>query len=260
MQSLIDLQAEIARAIVSADFTSLPEALAGRGHPLPRLRIHQRHYETSLTAALAGKFPATAWLMGEDLLAMAAREFVHAHPPSRPCIAEYGVEFPEFIANYVHGSVPYLRSFAELERCISEVAIAIEAPPLQWTEISSTSLDCLLQSGLTMQPGIRYVRSQWPVDELMSVHLAAEAPDEFVLSATSIRLEIRGARGEFGMMRLSPAVFIFRNALHRGGSIAYAADCALECDETFDAGVALRELVAAGSVVRLCPASPGGSV
>ena len=68
--------------------------------PSKRLDIHLRHYEASLTAAVVGRFPATVWLIGARRLEQAARRFVHEHPPTAPCIAEYGAAFPTFLGSW----------------------------------------------------------------------------------------------------------------------------------------------------------------
>ena len=72
--------------------------LVGGNDPRKRLAIHHRHYETSLVTALLDRFPATIWLVGSTFVTETARQFVRRRPPSRPCIAEYGEEFPAFLS------------------------------------------------------------------------------------------------------------------------------------------------------------------
>ena len=98
MQSLADLEGMLARAVISGDSAPAAAALVGGLDPRERLAIHLRHYQTSLTAVLREKFPASAWLVGADLVTAAACAYVRAHPPRQPCIAEYGSGFPRFLA------------------------------------------------------------------------------------------------------------------------------------------------------------------
>jgi hypothetical protein len=260
MPSLADLQIRVARAVVTGDVEPVAAALAGGPDPRKRLGIHARHYETSLTAALRDKFPAAAWLAGADLVASAARAYVHARPPRRPCIAEYGGDFPEFLASYGRAAaLPYLQSFAELERAVAEVSIAIDLPPLTWPEIASLGPERLLDLSLVMQPGLRYLRSAWGVDELLTLYLENSAPEAFVLPKTDAFVEIRGARGALRMTRLDPATFAFRAALCAGRSIAAAAEGALTCDEAFDAGAALQQLTQSGLATQMAGVLEGGS-
>ena len=154
MLSLSDLQDRVARAVIMGDVDAVSQYLVGGADPRGRLGIHRRHYETSLITALCDKFPATAWLVGADVVAAAAREYIRAHPPSRPCIAEYGGGFPEFLSGYGRAAaIPYLKSFAELERAVGDASIAIDLPPLQWSEVANVGPERLLDLNVTLQPG-----------------------------------------------------------------------------------------------------------
>src|SRR6516165_6511530 len=111
MPSLAETQLWIRRAVVDGDTAGIPPQLIGGRDPRRRLAIHQRHYRSSLVAAIRTKFPATAWLLGMPFLDEAAQEFVRRHPPATPCIAEYGEEFPGFLSTYLGAArAPYLCS------------------------------------------------------------------------------------------------------------------------------------------------------
>ena len=103
MLSLAETQLWIRRAVVDGDTAGIPPQLIGGRNPRRRLAIHQRHYRSSLVAAIRTKFPATAWLLGMPFLDEAAQEFVRQHPPATPCIAEYGEEFPAFFRHISAG-------------------------------------------------------------------------------------------------------------------------------------------------------------
>src|SRR5512138_3687294 len=127
MPSLAELQSRVARAMTTGEREPFAPYLAGGVHADKRVDIHLRHYETSLTAALRDKFPACGWLAGADLVSAAARAYVHARPPTQPCIAEYGRDFPNFLATYGRApTLPYLESFAELEWAVGRASIAID--------------------------------------------------------------------------------------------------------------------------------------
>src|ERR1700730_18416729 len=94
MPCLADIQAEMRRALVSGETAGIAPLLA---RVSKRFEIHRRQYESSLVAALLGKFPAAIWLVGEPFVAAAAREYFRQFPPQAPCIAEYGENFPRFL-------------------------------------------------------------------------------------------------------------------------------------------------------------------
>jgi hypothetical protein len=250
--SLADLQADVRQALTSGDVTALESVLVGGRHAQGRLAIHQRHYEASLVTAILEKFPATGWLIGSAMMTHVARAFVRAYPPVRPCIAEYGSEFPTFLAAQdAQATTPYLQPFAELEWHVGQVSIAISEPALAWSQIVCGGADALPGVRLRLQPGLRYVHGRWVIDDLMKVYLTGSPPDLFTLADGDTWIEIRGARGEVEFTRLDPATFLFRTALVDDLPLGDAAERALERDEQFDTARALTILVADGLVTAI---------
>ncbi len=253
MPSLADLQASVRLALTSGHVHALAPILVGGDNALKRLAIHQRHFDASLVSALLEKFPATAWLVGSDFLTGVARAFVRTHPPQRPCIAEYGEDFPRFIASYEGGRVPYLRQFAEMEWQVGQVSIAVDEPALTWSELARVGADALSGVRLGLQSGLRYVHGTWAIDRLMKVYLAGSPPDRFALVEGDAWIEVRGARGDLWFSRLDRATFTFRASLLEGQPLGSAAERALGCDEGFGVGRALTALVADGLVTIVFP-------
>ncbi|HEY7671572.1 MAG TPA: putative DNA-binding domain-containing protein [Gammaproteobacteria bacterium] len=252
MLSLAELQNGVARAMTTGVREPFVAQLVGGANPAKRLDIHVRHYETSLTAALRDKFAACAWLAGADLVSAAARAYVRARPPRQLCIADYGDDFPQFLANYGRArTLPYLESFAALEWAVGQVSIAIDYPPLSWPDLAEVGSERLVDSALMLQPGLRYLRSAWGVDQLMTLYLRGTEPERFALPESETFIEVQGARGAVHFARLDGATFMFRMELAAGSSIGTAADQALEYDSTFDPGAALRLLAHTGLVGKM---------
>src|SRR5271154_2764357 len=144
MQSLGEIQSGLRNAVVNGDFAPITALLLGGRTPEHRFAIHRRHYQTSLIKALLEKFPATIWLVGSRFVTEAARIFVAKHPPGAPCIAEYGEEFPAFLATCQGADlVPYLQAFAKLEWHIGHVAIAVDEQPVAIERFSTVSTEVL---------------------------------------------------------------------------------------------------------------------
>lgn len=258
MPRLADLQAGMRQAVTLADPRAVASLLVGGADPAKRLAIHQRHYEASLVRAVCEKFPATAWLIGADVVADAARAYVRMYPPRRPCIAEYAEGFPAFLAGHERAlALPYVQSFADLERHVGQVSISIEGPPMTWSEIAAVGSDALLSARVALQPGVRYLRAAWAVDQLMTMFLRDAAPEEFLLTSADTCIEIRGARGALHVASIDPAAFVFRSALRDGRPLGEAAETALDGDSAFDAGKALMELVTAGLVAGVITTTKG---
>ena len=252
MPSLAETQLWIRRAVVDGDTAGIPPQLIGGRNPRRRLAIHQRHYRSSLVAAIRTKFPATAWLLGMPFLDEAAQEFVRRHPPATPCIAEYGEEFPGFLSTYLGAArAPYLCSFAELEWHLGQVAIAVDQPALALDAFSTLEINTLMDASLMLQAGLRYLHASWPVDDLMKLYLTDTAHSEYRLAPADVWLEVRGSRGEFQINRLNAAEFVFRKAVLDRQSIGNAAQRALDTNAEFDAGQAFTTLVNGGYVIAI---------
>ena len=242
MLALADLQAAVRRAVVGGDVSDVAPMLTGGADPRHRLAIHHRHYATSLTTALLTRFPATVWLVGSDLVTAAARAFVEAHPPIRPCIAEYGEDFPTFLAAQPGASnLLYLEPFARLEWHLGRLALAIDHPAVVDWPVRRDDLDDLT---LDVQPGVQYLHLTWPVDQLISIFLTGIEPEQFELRPEDIWLEVRGVRGELRMTRLSAADFAFRAAVAEGMSLDDAALGGISRDAAFDVIASVTSLLA----------------
>jgi len=193
--TLAEIQAGIRDALVDGNGAAVLPVLIGGSRPVQRLAIHQRHYAASLTRVLVERFPATVWLVGSELVTYVASRFVRERPPTRPCVAEYGEEFPAYLgAHPAAESLPYLTQFAELEWHLGRLALATE--------------DSM---------NVQYLHLDWALDELIGFYLADTAPDEYALQREDVWLEIRGLRGELQMNRLTGEEFARRVALQSTG-------------------------------------------
>jgi hypothetical protein len=247
--SLAEIQTGIRRALVAGGDPPIAALLTGGRNPLKRIQIHRRHYETSLVTALLGKFPATVWLVGSPFVTEAARHYIREYPPRKPCIAEYGEAFPEFLLTRPAAErVPYLADFATLEWHIGQVSIEVDQPAVPVDQRSSVPAEALPDAGMTMQTGLRYLHGSWPVDELMRLFLTDSAPDSLEFKPAEVWIEIRGARGEFRINRLTQGEFTFRRSVLECLSMGEAAEAALDTDATFDPGAALVRVVTEGLI------------
>src|SRR5262249_3073636 len=101
MPALHDLQTSIRDAILGGDVRLTASHIAGDGlAPKARLQIYRHHVFTTFTTALRATFPVVCRLVDARFFAYAADTFIRRHPPSEPCLVEYGAAFPEFLAGF----------------------------------------------------------------------------------------------------------------------------------------------------------------
>ena len=258
MPSLAEFQADMRGAVVDGEMSRLATTLVGGRDPARRLAIHQRHYEASLMRALVDKFPATVWLVGSEFVTEAARLFVHRSPPVAPCIAEYGIGFPGFLAGCPGAErVPAVQWVAELDWHLGHAALALEHAPITIEAAASIDPERLPDCMLRAQPGLRYLTAPWPADDLVNLFLSEAAPRQYALEPEGVSLEIRGARGAFAITRLDAGPFAFRQMIADGASIGSAAEQAAAADPAFDAGAALAAMLAAGLITAIAQQDEG---
>lgn len=252
--SLAEAQAAMRDAVVSGEAGPAVPPLVGGRDPIARLAIHQRHYRASLVGTILTRFPALAWLVGGRPLAAAAEAFVRAHPPTAPCLAEYGAGFPAF-ATHVLGQPPdsYVTPFGVLEWHVGLASIAIDRP------VDLGSLARLADAEVpnltvSLQPGLFYLRTDWPVHDLFERFITDSAPASYAMSPAQTWLEVRGARGEFRIQALDAPTWSFRWALQQGLTLGASYRSAVEQDGAFDVAPAFASLAAAGLIVGAHPA------
>lgn len=250
--SLHDVQRAMRDALVRDDAVVAVPYLAGGPAAARRLAIHQRHYAHSLTDAIARRFPATAWLVGERCLRGAAAAFVHARPPIAPCIAEYGDAFPDFLATWpATATLDYLPCFAQLEWQVSRLALQTDGPSCGRAALSNLGGEHLVDAVATVQTGWTLLHGGWPVDDLFRAWMLDAVPASWALHPQTVRLFVRGSRGDLRIERLDDANAAFRTAVASGRPLGEAAATALARDAGFDAGAALAALVEDDWIVAL---------
>ncbi len=218
--------------------------LTGGSDPTQRLAIHRRHFHASLTESIRTRFPATAWLIGDEALTHAAQAYVAAHPPRVFCLAEFGHDFPPFLASQTsQRHLPSLEDFATLEWHLGLASVAVDAPPLAPDVLGQLAPEDLAAGTCRLQPGVVYLTTMFPVDELMRAYLTDQVPERFEMAASQTHIEVRGTRGDIQFIRLERGTWHFRRHLQSGASIEAAAEQALEQDSSLNPGHALVELI-----------------
>ena len=152
----------------------------------PGLLAYRANAHTSAVRALGVACPTLHALLGDDDFAQLAREFWHAHPPTRGDFAEWGAALPEWIAS--HAGVfawPYLADCAwmdlALHRCERAADAAVDAASLMLLQGTDPA-----HLRLRLMPGLAMLASRWP---LASIHAAHAAADEALFDAVRERMQ-----------------------------------------------------------------------
>ena len=243
--SLGEMQTAFGRALLGGDATAVLGAIAGDGLSAEaRLAIYRHHVATTLTDALKGAFPVVCHLVDERFFAYAADRFITAHPPSSPCLFEFGADVPAFLAEFAPcAHLAYLPDVARLEWAMTRAMHAADAAPLDPRGLGGLDRDELGALVFGLDPSVTLMHSPWPVDRIWRANQPDADADAVVdLDAGGACLEIRRAGDDIVFRALPPAVYALRHALQDGRTLADAADAALRLDPLLDVAGVIREL------------------
>jgi hypothetical protein len=252
MLTLRELQQGFGRALLSGDDTAVaPLIEVDSGQARERIAIHRNNVYVSLTKALKDTFPVVCRLVDGRFFAYAAHEFIRAHPPSRACLAEYGAEFPGFLAGFVPcRKLSYLPDVARLEWLMGMAARAAEAAPLAPSALAGIAPAEAPRLVLRLHDSVHLMSSRWPIDAIWRANRAGSNDDIDLLRGPAY-LEVRRQGSEVALRRLDAATYAFRQTLCLRLPLELATDVALANDEGFDLTAGLRDIFVDRLVVGL---------
>ena len=247
MPALRELQAVIGSAMLGGDAGAAvreiePDGLA----PEARLEIYRHHVLTTLTSALETTFPVICRLVDRRFFAYAADSYLRAHPPTGPCLFEYGDSFPDFLAAFPPcRDLACLPDVARLEWAMSAALHAPDVDAMDPACLADVAAEDMPRLTFTVDPSVSYLESPWPVEQIWRANQDEDgAPsDPIDLASGGVRLEVRRAGNVATMRALAAADCALRTALARGGTLEDAAAAALGVDPHFDLTAALHALL-----------------
>ena len=247
MAALRELQAAIGAAMLGGDASAAgreiePDGLA----PEARLEIYRHHVLTTLTSALEATFPVICRLVDRRFFAYAADSYLRAHPPTGPCLFEYGDSFPDFLAAFPPcRDLAYLPDVARLEWAMNAALHAPDVDAMDPACLAHIAAEDTPRLTFAVDPSVSYLESPWPVEQIWRANQDEDsAPsDPIDLASGGVRLEVRRAGDVVSMSPLAAADYALRTALARGGTLEDATAAALGVDPHFDLTAALHALL-----------------
>ena len=224
--NLAELQAAYRDYLLTGDSAGLaPAIVADAFDSAERLTIYRNNFLIGLGEALKANFPVTLQLVGRDFFEHAARRFILAHPPRRPCLFEYGEEFPGYLAGLPQlAAMPYVSEMARFEFA----RIASYNAPAQYC-LSAVGLAGLTPEELDTLPirlarHVQLISVSAPILELWKAHQQPE-PDVAGIDMTPrprTLLICRPARS-LVVRELAPPAVRFLSAAGDGTRLGLAA-------------------------------------
>jgi len=244
MSPLRELQAAFRAALLVDDERAVTSAIVDDDVGVSaRLSIYRHHVFTSLAAALGATYPVVTRLVDRRFFAWAADRYVRAYPPAGPCLAEYGADFPAFLAQFpACAHLPWLADVARLEWAMNVALHAPDAAALEPDALRALHPRTLARVTLRFQPSVVLLESPWPIDAIWRAN-QPDADGVVDLGAGEARLELRRLDDDVVFRALPPGTFAFRAALAAGRALEDAVERALDAEPGFDLTGEIRALL-----------------
>jgi hypothetical protein len=208
-----------------------------------RLAIYRHHVLTTLTEALRSVYPVVCRLVDERFFAYVADRFVRRHPPSGPCLVEYGAALPEFLAEFEPcRHLAYLPDVARLEWAIHAAHHADDFEPLAATSFADVDPSSVGDIIFRFDPSLALVASRWPIEAIWRAHQTPEEIGWISADDGGQLVQVRQHDHGVDVRPLAPAVYAFRRELVAGGRLGDAVASAVAEDQAFDVSGALHAL------------------
>ena len=163
VSTLLEIQSAMRRDLVGNDDATVAATLGDALAPVHRLSIYRNTSRTALTNALRLNFPAVQRLVGEDFFAAAAETFITREPPQTAWLDLYGDTFPEFLQSFEPAaSLTYLPDVARLERAVGPALHAVDAKPLEYSQLLDIEPSAHGRLCFTPHPSVSLVLSPYP--------------------------------------------------------------------------------------------------
>lgn len=176
--SATDPHAAFAAALLDPGLV-VPDGVAGQpgASRSARFAVYRNNVVASLIDALAGRFPVTQRLVGEEFFRAMAAVFIRQSPPREPVLWHYGTALPGFIEGFEPAAdLRWIADVTRLEIAWSEAWAAADAPALGPPDFAGLQPMALLPARATLHPALRLLRSQHPAGSLWAAHQGPDVP------------------------------------------------------------------------------------
>ena len=235
MPSLLEIQTAVRRVLIGIGDAMTMPILDDALTPADRLNIYRNTSRTALTNALRLNFPAVQRLVGGDFFTAAADTFITRDPPRTAWLDFYGDGFPQFLQSFEPAAaLIYLPDVARLERAVGHAFHAVDAKPLEYSELLDIAPSAQGRVRFTPHPSVSLVFSPYPVDAIWRSVLAQDdvALAAIDLTGGAVRLLVERRAGEIEVTRMDERQWKFAEALFTGHSLSAALVVADHRDAT----------------------------
>ena len=214
-----------------------------------RFAVYRNNVAAGLADALAARFPVVQRLLGDAYFRALARIYAEAHRPGSPVLAEWGVDFAEFLAGFAPlGAYPYLADVARIEYARGRAFHAADALPIDPSALVEADPETLR---LGLHPSVLLLRLSFPAVSIWARNQpgaeTAHPPAPMPQSAENA-LILRDAGFEVQLHAIGPGDAALVEAMLSGATLGRAAALARLDEPDHDPQLLLVLLMRAGAI------------
>lgn len=254
LPELQKLQTDFAAALADARHAAavLPIFSGPAARTQARLAVYRGNVYGNLAKALAGAYPVTRKIVGDEFFDAMAREYARKHASRSGDLNRYGGELAQFIAVFPHtADLPYLPDVARMEWFAHRAYYAADPAPFDLTALARVTADEYPNLRMRLAPACALLESRWPLARIWTVH-QDDYSGEFDVDLQSgpDRVLICRPRWRAEALSLAAGDFRFLHSLSQGETLGTALEAGAR-EPRFDPAAALARWIGPGVVAGL---------
>lgn len=248
--ALAGFQDAFARALIAPE--AAPDRNVAALATQPAFAVYRNTVMTGCIDALLANYPAVARLVGEEWFRAAAAIYVRESPPAEPALLRYGASFADFLARFEPAAeLPYLPGVARLDHLWTEAHAAPDERALDPAAIATLGPEVLARVNLRPHAAARWAWfEEAPVYTIWARNRADRVPENEIDWRPEGALLAR-PRDAVEWRALDAAGCAFLDACAAGGTLARAAQAALETRAHADLAQLMSTLLSSGAFGRM---------
>jgi hypothetical protein len=155
---------------INTNYSNYPVGIA--------LEVYRNNYRGNLHDALAGAYPVTKQLVGEEFFRHMTWHFVEQYPSCCGNLHHYGKQMASFVASFAPAQgLPYLQDVAELEWACHRAYFADDTPGLNTSKLAQIPPEQYAGLILHTHPAYHLVCSCYPIAAIWHAHQPGASVD-----------------------------------------------------------------------------------
>lgn len=191
--ALATLQQRVIRALFQADASTgvLADIQASATlSPAQRLGIYRNGVQAVLTTHLQAVYPVCQQLVGYAFFSQTVGQFVAQQPSDSPALADYGVNFADFLAQHsALQTLPWLADVARLEWARHAAWHAANQAVMDFSPLVTLTAEQQSRLRFYLPQSARLLRSDFAIQAVWLAHQPDDYPEKVPLDCIHIQHE-----------------------------------------------------------------------